>query len=165
MTVSPGIVEAKLKALKITGSSGSNGIHSRILRETASTIATPLARLSCKSVDTGILPEDWKKGLVVPIYKKGAKQDSSNYRPISLTSMPCKILEAIIREEIMDHLRTHQLLSTDEYGFRPKRSCTMQLLHTLEDWSRMVKNGATVDAVLLDYRQAFDAVPHQRLLS
>ena len=65
----------------------------------------------------------------------------------------------------MDHLKKHQLLSPDQYGFRPKRSCTLQLLHTLEDWSQMIEDGNTVDAIYLDYQKAFDAVPHQRLLS
>lgn len=163
--ISPQIVEAKLKSLRVTGSPGPDGMHSRILQETASTIATPLARLFRRSLDSGVLPDDWKKGLVVPIFKKGSKQDPSNYRPISLTSIPCKILEAILREGIMDHLNTHQLLSPDQYGFRPKRSCAAQLLHTLQEWSQMIEEGNTVDAIYLDYSKAFDAVPHQRLLT
>ena len=101
---------------------------------------------------------------MVPIFKSGSKQDPSNYRPISLTAIPCKVLETIIREEVMNHLNAHQLLSPDQYGFRAKRSCTAQLLHTLEDWSQMVEDGSTVDAIYLDYRKAFDSVPHERLL-
>ena len=165
VVISPTIVETKLRSLRVTGSPGPDGIHSRVLREAASTIAVPLARLFRKSLDAGILPDEWKKGLVVPTFKKGSKHDPCNYRPISLTSIPCKILEAIVREEIMDHLSTHQLLSPDQYGFRPKRSCAAQLLHTLEDWSRMIEDGNTVDAIYVDYRKAFDAVPHQRLIA
>ena len=164
VAITPKIVETKLKALRVTGSPGPDGMHARTLHETARTIATPLALLFRRSLDTSILPDDWKKGLVVPVFKKGSKQDPSNYRPISLTSIPCKVLEAIIREEILDHLYSHHLLSSDQYGFRPKRSCAAQLLHTLQDWSQMIEEGNTVDAIYLDFSKAFDAVPHQRLM-
>ena len=81
-----------------------------------------------ESLDTGILPEDWTSANVVPIYKKGSKDDPSNYRPVSLTPVPCKVLEAIIRDRLMEHLQTEGLIAEAQHGFRPGRSCVTQLL-------------------------------------
>ena len=77
-----------------------------------------------------MLPEVWKLGKVVPIYKKGDKHNPGNYRPVSLTSVSCKVLESLIRDALMQHLTTHGLLSDAQHGFRPKRSCSTQLLAT-----------------------------------
>ena len=65
----------------------------------------------------------------------------------------------------MSHMTVEQLLHSDQHGFRPRRSCTSQLLEVLDDWSNTIEAGSSVDALYLDFKKAFDAVPHQRLLS
>lgn len=162
--VTPELVELKLKELKPFSSPGPDGIHPRVLVETAQSIATPLSQLYRESLLSGELPSDWKIAEVVPIFKKGSKQSPANYRPVSLTAVPCKVLESIIRDHIMHHMvSTHQLHDA-QHGFRPKRSCATQLLTTLDDWSLAVERGDAVDAIYLDFSKAFDTVPHQRLL-
>ena len=158
-------VKKCLDNLKTTSSPGPDGVHPRILSEAADQVAGPLATLFRKSVDAGILPEDWKKASIVPIFKKDNRSEPGNYRPVSLTAIPCKILETLIRNCIMDHLTTGQLLHQDQHGFRRRRSCNSQLLEVLEDWSRWIEEGEAVDALYLDFKKAFDSVPHQRLLS
>jgi hypothetical protein len=88
----------KLQNLKADSAPGPDNIHPRILKELRFELADPPSKLFTKSMDTGKVPLDWKVAVVTPIYKKGAKADSGNYRPVSLTSVPCKIMEPIIKD-------------------------------------------------------------------
>lgn len=102
---------------------------------------------------------------MVPVHKKASKMDVKNYRPISLTSVPCKILESLIRDEIVAHLMENDLLCDEQHGFVPGRSCVTQLLTVMEAWTEMLDKGTPIDVVYLDFKKAFDSVPHLRLLS
>ena len=158
------LVKEKLSQLKPACSPGPDNIHPRVLKEAAEQLSKPLAIIYNKSINTGCLPDDWKLGTVVPIFKKGDRQEPDNYRPVSLTSIPCKVLESMIRDCLMDHLEGKQVLSRHQHGFRPKRSCSSQLLEVLDEWSLSIENGNPVDVLYLDFRKAFDSVPHKRLL-
>ena len=79
---------------------------------------------------------------------------------MSLTSVICKLLESNIREEIMNHLSKHNLLSDSQFGFRKNRSTILQLLTVMEDWTEALDNNLQVDTVYMDFRKAFDSVPH-----
>ena len=117
------------------------------------------------SLNEGQLPHDWRNAVVVPIHKKGAKNDPSNYRPVSLTSIICKILESIIREELLGHLRANNLISEHQYGFMPGRSCTLQLLDVLNSWTDGLDNkGRSIDIIYTDLKKAFDLVSHKGLV-
>ena len=162
--ISQQVIEDKLTALKPTAAPGPDDVHPRMLRELSRSLSLPLALLFRKSLDTGVLPSIWKQAHVVPIHKKGSKQDPGNYRPVSLTSVPCKVLESLIRDELMQHLVTYGLISDDQHGFRPRRSCSTQLLVTLDAWSKLLENSTPLDVIYLDFKKAFDSVPHKRLL-
>ena len=162
--VSPAKVRVKLLSLRPNSSSGPDSIHPRVLRESASTLSAPLSTLFRKSIDTGRLPGDWKVGEVVPIYKKGNRQSPTSYRPVSLTAVPSKVLESIIRDNLLQHLSDAGALTDAQHGFLPKKSCTSQLLEVMEDWSAAVESGEPVDVAYLDFAKAFDSVPHRRLL-
>ena len=116
------------------------------------------------SLRTGTIPEDWKNANIHAIYKKGDKSLASNYRPISLTSLPCKIMEHILFHQIMSHLDKHDILTDVQHGFRKSHSCETQLITTIEEIARNLDQGSQTDAILLDFSKAFDIVPHQRLL-
>ena len=170
--ISVEVVKKKLSALRPNAAAGPDDIHPRILRETAATLSqrrsatlSPLlADLFRSSLDSGVLPDDWKLADVVPIYKKGGKDEAQNYRPVSLTSVSCKILESILRDILMAHLQTENLLTDAQHGFRPGRSCASQLLLAMEEWTRMLENGEPVDVLYLDLAKAFNTVPPRRLL-
>ena len=117
-----------------------------------------------ETIRTGNLPRDWKLANVSPIYKKGPKNRAENYRPISLTSITCKLLESFIRDEILNHLKEHALLSSKQHGFISGRSTTTQLLNYLDKCAEIIANGFIVDCIYLDFQKAFDTVPHRRLL-
>ena len=104
-----------------------------------------------------------KKAKVSAIFKKAEKKNPGNYRPISLTSVPCKLLEKIIRDKIVKHMIDNDLFSKAQHGFIKGKSCVTQLLEFLEDITQAIDNGEDVDVVYLDFCKAFDKVPHKRL--
>ena len=113
----------------------------------------------------GKLPSSWKEAEVVPIFKKGKKSSAGNYRPVSLTSVICKVFEKFIRDALDNHFTNNNLLSPDQFGFCSGRSCVTQLLVTINEWFTYLDQKIPVDAAYLDFRKAFDSVPHKRLLS
>jgi len=102
--------------------------------------------------------------VVTPIFKKGSRAEVCNYRPVALTSVVCKVLETIIRNNIVKHMETNNLLSQHQHGFTRGRSCLTNLLETIEDWTAALEDGYGVDVLFLDYQKAFDTVPHRRLI-
>ena len=164
LRITEDMVKSKLNNLKITSSPGPDCIHPRVLKEAAEQLARPLSILFNKSISTGCLPDDWKLGVVVPVFKKGDRREAGNYRPLSLTAIPCKILESLIRDCLVSYLEDAELLSRHQHGFRSRRSCSSQLLELLDEWTSCLERGDPVGALYLDFRKAFDSVPHQRLL-
>ena len=152
-------------SLKVDKSPGPDGMHPRVLQEMANILDIPLAILYNKSIKDGILLEDWKCANVTSIFNKGSKLDAGNYRPVSLTSVHCKVLESLIRDSMVKHLEDNQFISTSQHGFVSKRSCLTNLLETLEEWMEALDEGYGIHAIFLDYKKAFDTVPHRRLLS
>ena len=117
------------------------------------------------SLKQGILPDAWKEAIVIAFHKKGSKQQACNYRPISLTSVICKMLEAIIKEHIMNHLLTHNLLSDYQHGFCSGKSCETQLLRVMNAWMESLESHHEVDIIDLVFQKAFDKVSHEHLLA
>ena len=164
LQVTPKQVERKLRDLRPTSSPGPDAVHAKVLHELAAPLCLPLAELFNHSLEDGKVPEEWKLGQVVPIYKKGPRNDPSNYRPVSLTSVTPKVLESLVRDALFQHLSETGQLTECQHGFRPGRSCATQLLCALEDWTLQMEGGQPVDVAYLDFRRAFDSVPHLRLL-
>ena len=88
-----------------------------------------------------------------------------NYRPVSLTSILCKLLEKIIRKRIVEHLESNGVFTVHQHGFRAHRSCLSAILEYFESVSKLLDDGVPVDAVYLDCQKAFDTVPVRRLLA
>ena len=110
------------------------------------------------------VPDDWRIAHVTAIYKKGSKSDPGNYRPVSLTSVFSKIMESLLREGIMAHMKRHNLLSTKQFGFITGRSTVLQLIQVLDKWTEALDEGHVVDVIYCDFMKEFDRVPHKRLL-
>ena len=144
---------------------GPDKITKRILSELRDVVSQPLCMLSNKSLCTGEVPNDWRIAFVTPVFKKGSRSLAENYRPISLTSIVCKILEPVICKIIVAHLSERRLLKSSEHGFVSHRSCLTNLLAYLETLTALLDEGHNIDVFYLDFSKAFDRVPHQRLLA
>jgi hypothetical protein len=107
----------------------------------------------------------WTEAHVSIIFKKGNRKQPCNYRPISLTCVPCKIMEKFIRDWLLQHLKQNHLLSDRQFGFLSGRSTTLQLLRVMEQWTETLDGGGVIETVYFDFKKAFDKVPHERLLA
>ena len=136
----------------------------RVLKQLADEIAPCLASIFQRSYDTGKVPSGWKIAHVTPVYKKGEHYKPSNYRPISLTSIPCKIMEHIIVSNMMRHLETKGILTPHQHGFRAKHSCESQLIQLTDELTKNLDKGVQTDVIVLDFAKAFDKVNHSLLV-
>ena len=153
-----------LKNINPHKATGPDNLPSRLLKEVADEIVPSLTLHLQATLTQDCIPCVWKEGLITPVFKTGDKSITSNYRPISLTSICCKLQEHIIHSNIMAHLDKHKILSDDQHGFRKRRSCETQLIIPLNDLAKGLNSKQQSNAVLLDFSKAFDRVPHQRLL-
>ena len=164
ITVTEEILLKHLKALRIDKAAGPDDVHPYILKNLADTLVKPLTLLFNLSLTEKNLPEIWRKGIITALFKKGAKNLPSNYRPISLTSIICKLLERIIVDSIIQHLNDNTIYDKRQHGFTKKRSTVTNLLEALNVWTEALSHHLPVDVIYLDLEKAFDKVPHHRLL-
>jgi hypothetical protein len=157
-------VRNKIKNMKTESSAGPDSIGPKLLQELEKELTPALVTIFNRSIKYGEVPEDWKMANVTPIFKKGSKADPGNYRPVSLTSVCCRVLESVIRDELMSHLLSNNLLNPSQHGFMPGKSCTTNLLEFMETVTRAIDAGKPFDIVYLDFAKAFDKVPRERLL-
>ncbi|KAK4809102.1 LOW QUALITY PROTEIN: hypothetical protein QYF61_004038 [Mycteria americana] len=136
-------------------SMGPDGIHPRVLKERAEVLTKPLSIISQQSWLTGEVPADWRLANVTPIFKKGRKEDPGNYRPISLTSVPGKLMEQIILSAITRHVEDNQGIKPSQHGFRKGRSCLTTLI-SYDKVTCLVDEGKAVDVVYLDFTHGLD---------
>ena len=158
-------IRNKIDSLKFGKAPGPDGISSSILKNLKEQLVEPLRILFQQSIDQECVPEDWKQAKVVPLFKKGAKGVAANYRPVSLTSTVCKLLESIIRDAITDHLIRYNLLRDSQHGFTANRSCQTNLIEFMDLITSIIDDGDPVDVVYLDFSKAFDKISHSKLCS
>ncbi|KFZ46070.1 hypothetical protein N321_07483, partial [Antrostomus carolinensis] len=109
-TVGEDQVREHLRNLQVHKPMGPDGMHLWVLRELADEVAKPLSIIFEKSWQSGEIPADWKKGNITPIFKKGNKEDPGNYRPVSLTSVPGKIMEQMLQETMLRHMENEVVI-------------------------------------------------------
>ncbi|BHF62595.1 hypothetical protein SprV_0200558000 [Sparganum proliferum] len=134
------IVQQELLKLKEAKSPGPDEIPAKMLKELATELAEPLCLLFQASLDEGRLPPEWKTAWISPIHKSGSRASANNYRPSNIIFYPA------------------------QHGFRRGRSCLTNLLYCLELWTRSIDEGNVVHVAYIDFKKAFDSVPHQLLL-
>ena len=155
----------KLKNLNSNKAYGPDTMHPFLLKHCAEAFAIPLTLIIRASLTNSQLPVQFRSANITPLFKKGDKTLLSNYRPVSLTSIPCKIMENIIRAKMQEYLYKNNLLAREQHGFVRNKSCTTNLLESLDFISTNLDVVIPVDVILLDFAKAFDTVPHKRLLA
>jgi hypothetical protein len=158
------IVQERLFTLKSDKACGVDEISTHVLKMCAKGFALPLSLIFRRSIAEGRVPVQWKEANISPIFKKGSRVIAANYRPVSLTSVVCKVLESIVRDRFMQYLEVEGLISDEQHGFVRGKSCVSNLLETLDLVTKELSEGHSVDVVYLDFLKAFDMVPHRRLV-
>ena len=137
---------------------------STFIKNSAEGLIMPITKLFNTSMESGIIPSDWKYANVTPVFKKGSKQDCGNYRPISLTCQMSKLMKRIIKDELMKFLEVNNIMRNSQHGFRNRKSCLTNLLEFNQKLRYKIDKGEQRDLILLDLQKAFDKVPHNKLL-
>ena len=151
-----------LKGLNPNKACGPDKISPQVLKELADEVAPILTLLFRTSIDTDTVPKDWRSANIAPVFKMGEHYDPANYRPVSLTSIPCKIMVHVILSSLMDHLEKN-ILSPRQHSFQCKRSCETQLLEFMGELTKNMEACKQTDIVITDFAKAFDKVNHSLL--
>ena len=158
-------VQEALKNLDKMKAKGPDEVSPWVLKECAEELSLPIFMIFSNSLEQGKLPDIWKSANITPIFKKGNRSNPLNYRPVSLTSVICKMLERLIREEWVDMLEKQNMLTGKQFGFRQGRSCVSNLLCYYDRVTEIIQErDGWVDSIYLDFSKAFDKVPHKRLI-
>ena len=137
-------------------------VHTPGLQSTVG-LGMSFTRVFNLSLKEGVVPFKWKKQpSYTPLFKKGSRNKSENYRPVSLTSVICKLLERLIKYHVVDFLVKHTLLNSSQHGFLKARSFLTNMFCFLEEMTKWIDVGSTVDIIYLDFLKEIDLVPHQR---
>ena len=128
ITIEENKIQSKIHNLRPSSSGGPDNLGPRLLTEICDEISYPLALIYTKSLMEGYVPIDWKQANVTPIFKKGSKSEVGNYRPVSLTSVVCKLMESLIKDAIVKHIADNDIVLPTQHGFMPKKSCLTNLL-------------------------------------
>ena len=142
---------------------GMDGVTTRLLRETARTIAPSLAVLFNRSFSECSFPSQWKEALVVPVFKRGERSALTNYRPIALLSSVGKVCERVVFNKLYAFICP--FLSDHQSGFRKRDGTGLQLVRLVQQWSEALDKSQYIGAVFFDLRKAFDRVWHKGLIA
>jgi len=159
----PEIILNHLLKLKPKTGGGPDGLVSVLLKNIAYSIADPLSILFNSSFEQSALPDIWKAAIVTPVFKKGSSSEVSNYRPISLTCIICKLMESIIKDSLIAYLLENKLITKQQHGFLAKHSTCSQLLECVNDWTIELNVRKCIDVAYIDFQKAFDSVVHSKL--
>ena len=158
-------VNRSIAKLKSSLSAGPDNLPPLLFKKIRRSISGPLAMLYNQLLSVGHVPHDWLRAVIVPVFKKGVAGKLENYRPISLTCVPSKILERIISQRIYDHMCTNNILHSSQHGFCKLKSTTTNLLECFNDWSITVLSKEQLAVVYIDFTKAFDVVSHPKLIA
>ena len=139
-----------------------DGVPPLFIKRVAQSLVGPFSCIIRLSLDSGTIPHAWRHCLIQPIFKKGNRKDSANYRPIALVSSFSKILEMLVKQSLLAHIGGH--ITDAQHGFLPRRSTVTSLLQSTGEWINALNLKCPVDAVYLDFAKAFDKVCHSKLI-
>jgi exonuclease III len=164
-TVSTKEIEKIIKSLKPKNSTGYDEISTKLIKISASFISSPLTHICNKSLSSGMFPDRMKYAVVKPLFKKGDKSKTSNYRPISILSSFSKILEKVMSNQLHEHLSKHKILASEQFGFRPDSTTNNAIYMLVNEILNALNSKLTVGGIFFDLEKAFDCLNHNILIS
>ena len=157
-------VSTQITSLEMKKSAGNDGLTNKFLKLSLCYLILPLTDIYNTSIRTGIYPDELKIAKCVPIFKKGRKDDPSNYRPISILSSINKVFEKLLYRRLYDHFTKLNILYDYQYGFRQNHSTNQALIEIIDYLGSSIDEGKQVCGIFLDLTKAFDTVDHDILL-
>ena len=171
-------IEKELKTLKRNKSAGLDILPPGMLKACAGNILKPICftiNLSITtgqpicftiylSITTGQVPQIWKTAKVTPIHKSGSTPLLGNFRPISVLPTLSKMLEKVVHSQLILYLENNNLINTNQFGYRTKRSTKLAATLFTDYIRREIDNGRLVGAVFINLTKAFDTISHGALL-
>ena len=159
---SPSVITTKLK---VGSAGGPDNLKPIFMKSLANELAGPLSHIFEILFHSGCVPSSWKLAHITPVFKKGDPSLASYYRPVSLTSVCCKLMETVIKDQMMYYLLKMKFISRHHHGFLMRHSTCIQLLECVQDWSVTLKNKQSMDTLYVDFSRAFDSVVHSKLMN
>ncbi|KAG8324947.1 hypothetical protein J6590_108346 [Homalodisca vitripennis] len=154
-----------IDTLKSKTSAGEDEMSSKIIKKCKKEIITPLTDIINKSLTQGTFPSQLKLAKVYPKYKGGPTNEPSSYRPISLISTFSKILERVVLNRLLTHLKQHHLLTPRQHGFVKNRSTTTAIVQLIETIISNMEEGNITTSILLDFSKGFDCLDHKLIIT
>ncbi|CAB4008026.1 Hypothetical predicted protein, partial [Paramuricea clavata] len=162
--VSVAFVVNELTTFKLSKATGLDGITARLLKDSGSVLAKPIAHIENLTITTGQIPSEWKEAKVIPVYKKGKRNDTDNYRPISVLPLISKVMERAIQLQLLNFIKENNILSTHQSGFRKQHSTETTVVSLVDKILDNMDKQKTTGAVFIDLKKAFDLVDLDCLL-
>ena len=172
--VTPCIMDINLSHAEITNSlnklkpnkaSGSDNVASKLLKLAGEALTPSLTSLYSISAACNSVPASWQTANVSALYKKDDVTDKQNYRPISLLSIPGKLMETAVSRTITTHLSDHNLGNSHQWAYKKGHSTELLQVKMVEDWRCALDKNLIVGIVFVDFRKAFDSIPHDQFCS
>lgn len=154
-----------IRALELHKAPGPDGINSYIIKKSEAVIAPALMKLFNKCLDKGIFPDSLKTASIVPLHKGGAREEPTNYRPISLLPQFSKLLEKTIKNRMISFLDNNKIITNDQFGFRKSHSTELAIISIQNTLLQNLEKGKITCTIFLDLAKAFDSVDHRILLN
>ena len=153
-----------LRKLKANSAGGPDCIPPVFLTQLCAQLSAPIAFLYQLFFDFAFIPAVWLEANITPIFKKGDSALPSNYRPISLTCTLCKVMESVIKQQVICYLLQHGFISKEQHAFLARHSTVTNLLESVHDWALSFHYKIPQDVIYFDFARAFDSVIHSKLL-
>lgn len=162
--ITENFVQNQLKSLKTSKAIGLDNINARLIKDTSVVICDQLTCLYNHSLQSAVFPNIWKMGKVTALFKSGSRLDANNYRAITVLPTLSKILEKAVHSQVYGFLKTNELLSPSQFGFREKLSTAVALARFTDTILDNMDDGQLTGVAFLDLSKAFDTGNHSRLI-